>query len=362
METSKEYKLLLHQLIYKPFLSFLKLQNSNNKCILRKSLFLLLLVSNNLTFAQKELPMPIIIFDQTTTESKQLLSLANEKFKSKKFFEALKLYKKALSLNTNCSECLNGIENTTKQIEIQQKKKEEELKKKETLLTQNDSDNDGIIDNKDKCPTIYAKTSDGCPSKNSSTKIGKDTFLLAESLWQKNDKVKAIEYYKLVANQNDVRANNKMAILYKNGIFVNKNIDSAIIFYQLAAVLNDGYAMYQLGEIYKKEIPNDSLKNEWYKKAAESENTSGMVAYAKHLSDDLNEYLDAKDWLLKAVELGDSAAMNNMALLYIYGNGVIQDTCNAYEWFLKAAKKNYMSSYSNIAYMHINGFCVKTRC
>ena len=81
-------------------------------------------------------------------------------------------------------------------------------------------------------------------------------------------KKSAMWYQKAVAGGNAYAAND-LATLYSSGLGVEKNHDKAFALYQLAAAKGDGYAMYNIGLHYEREIspPNYKLAAEWYEKS-----------------------------------------------------------------------------------------------
>ena len=79
---------------------------------------------------------------------------------------------------------------------------------------------------------------------------------------------------------------------------------------------------------------------EWYLKAVEAGEACAMnqigYMYQNGLGVEL-DYAQAMEWYLKAADAGNAGAMNNIGTMYYYGQGVSQSRSIAIEWFEKAA-------------------------
>ena len=60
-------------------------------------------------------------------------------------------------------------------------------------------------------------------------------------------------------------------------------------------------------------------------------------------------------WYRKAAEQGDTEAQVSLGIMYVYGQGVIQDYVEAVRWFGKAADLGYPWAQSNLAFMYSKG-------
>jgi uncharacterized protein len=61
-----------------------------------------------------------------------------------------------------------------------------------------------------------------------------------------------------------------------------------------------------------------------------------------------------KEWIPLA-EDGDSAVQYNLALMYEYGNGVLQDYKEAIKWYTLAAEQGDAMAQNNLGVMYENG-------
>ena len=63
-----------------------------------------------------------------------------------------------------------------------------------------------------------------------------------------------------------------------------------------------------------------------------------MYYYGKGVEQD---YSKALEWLKKAADAGNSAAMYNIGYMYEYGKGVEQDYTKALEWYTRSYNSGY---------------------
>lgn len=71
------------------------------------------------------------------------------------------------------------------------------------------------------------------------------------------------------------------------------------------------------------------------------------------------DYNKAMEWYEKAVEHGNTNAMNSIGVLYASGAGVEQDSAKALEWFEKAAELKNDGAMYNLGVMYANGYGVE---
>jgi TPR repeat protein len=113
--------------------------------------------------------------------------------------------------------------------------------------------------------------------------------------------------------------------------------------------------MYNLGQFVSKDYTKAKF---WYEKAIENGDSGAMnnlgVMYnnGEGVSQD---YQNAKECYEKAAEKGNTGAMNNLGLVYKNGEGVIQDYQKAKEWFEKAAQKGDAAAMTNLGFLYYNG-------
>ncbi len=174
----------------------------------------------------------------------------------------------------------------------------------------------------------------------------------------KEDKKQVIKEYKpkkekrdfeetrKTAEQGDIRAQKKLALLYLKGKGVEKNEIEAMNWCRKAAEQGDAVAQTNLGWIYrvgKGVKKNDVEAVKWYRKAAEQGNAKAQndlgVAYIDGKGIKMNE-TEGVRWLRMAAEQGHAAAQDNLGEIYHYGVcGVEENYEEAAKWYQKAAEQ-----------------------
>ena len=59
-----------------------------------------------------------------------------------------------------------------------------------------------------------------------------------------------------------------------------------------------------------------------------------------------------------AANQDNAAAQHNLALMYHFGQGVLQDYCAAVEWYLQSAQQGNTNAQINLGQMYFNGYGV----
>ena len=67
------------------------------------------------------------------------------------------------------------------------------------------------------------------------------------------------------------------------------------------------------------------------------------------------DYVEAREWWLKAAEQGDASAQYNLGIYYHNGQGVPQDYVEARKWYLKAAEQGHADAQFNLGSLYSNG-------
>ncbi|CAM8971569.1 unnamed protein product [Rhodiola kirilowii] len=71
------------------------------------------------------------------------------------------------------------------------------------------------------------------------------------------------------------------------------------------------------------------------------------------------DYNKALSWFLKAVEKGESRAMELLGEFYARGVGVERNYTKAYEWLRQASKLQLYSAYNGLGYLYVKGYGVE---
>ena len=142
--------------------------------------------------------------------------------------------------------------------------------------------------------------------------------------YRQGNYIKALDIFYVLAKEGDPKAQFNVGLIYANGKGVNKDTYQAM---------------------------------EWYKKAAEQDNTAAQYNLAKLIG----QRPDGKDpraqkmivyWLQKAAEGGQREAMNDLGMRYLKGEGVKQNKVKAFELFKKAARLGDAAAQINVALMY----------
>lgn len=87
---------------------------------------------------------------------------------------------------------------------------------------------------------------------------------------------------------------------------------------------------------------------------ADAQNKIG-ICYKLGLADFPQSYEDSVKWYLKAADQGFAKAQSNLAFLFLYGEGVHQDSKKAVEWFSKAAEQGNAIAQFQLAWCYSEG-------
>lgn len=136
---------------------------------------------------------------------------------------------------------------------------------------------------------------------------------------------KALEYFKLAAEQGNVTALFNVGYMYEHGEGVKQSFEMALEYYQLAANKGYGHALNNLGNMY--------------------ENGQGVE----------QSYEKAFECYQAAVDKGIAEAYINIGSLYKNGQGVKQSYEKAIECFETAISKGVMDAHLNLGSMYYNG-------
>ena len=146
---------------------------------------------------------------------------------------------------------------------------------------------------------------------------------------------------------------------YDNGIEFYKQgkYKKALESFKIAANNDDNKAMLAIGIIYANGdgVRWDPIKSfDWFKKAA---NAGNKYAYVKlgNLFASQKNYKKAFPWFLKAANNGDAVAAYNLGYFYTGGLGVTMDLKEALKWYEKAAEAGNINAQLNLGFAYIGG-------
>lgn len=184
----------------------------------------------------------------------------------------------------------------------------------------------------------------------------------------KNGKTEAgLNMIRQAALNNDNEASATLGGLFYAGLFVNKNIDSAIFWLEKSASLNHVGAMGLLGDIFLKDSPHKNIRKsiEWYEKAGKQNNVDalynlGIIYSNEEVGGTVVDFVKAIAYFTKANTLGDVESFNSIGGLYATGGkNLKQDYQNAFSWYLKGAEKGNESCMYRVGVKYHKGEGVK---
>lgn len=216
------------------------------------------------------------------------------------------------------------------------------------------------------------------------------------------DYAAAIPYYEKAAQNGSAAAMNNLALLYRDGKGVDRDLVKAEELFILASHNGNTRAMHNLANAYYNGTftggtPDYEQAVKWYEVAAEKGLTDAMVSlgrmymngtgveaspgkaeallvdadllgeidaafylgygYANGLfsAEGAKDYEKAAVYYEKAMETGERNAANNLALLYLNGNGVEPDAAKALALFEQSAAGGSVTAMENLGRNYKNG-------
>jgi TPR repeat protein len=176
------------------------------------------------------------------------------------------------------------------------------------------------------------------------TGVWASEFDVAVTEYNQGNYIKALDAFYTLAKEGDSKAQFNVGLIYANGKGVNKDTYQAMEWYKKAAEQGNTAAQYNLAKLIAqrpdKEDPHARKRVKyWYEKAAEGGQKEAIndlaLLYLKGEGVEKNE-LKAFELFKKAAEMGDGAAQINVALIYAWGEGLPNDKIKAYKNLKKA--------------------------
>jgi len=162
-----------------------------------------------------------------------------------------------------------------------------------------------------------------------------DNFL--NSRQPANKKMGLIWLMKAVA-QNNAEAQAKLGELYAKGELVNQDIEKAKELIGLSIAQGNVVAMYQMGELFNQQ-KNIQQAKDWFIKAANVGYIPAEVAISKLYTQTNTSITNIQSgylWMMKAAQHGSAEAQRAVALMYKNGQGVAANESLAKIWEEKA--------------------------
>jgi TPR repeat protein len=163
------------------------------------------------------------------------------------------------------------------------------------------------------------------------------------------------------ADQGDVMAESKLALMYYKGKGVPKDYAKAASLYREAAEKGYARAQFNLGDLYFRGegVPQDYAEAVyWTRKAADQGDAKAQVGLGYMYSNGVGlpqDYAEALNCYRKAAEQGDAAGQHALGYMYFNGQGVPQNYAQAFQWIQKAADQGDAEAQSALGYMYAKG-------
>ena len=166
-----------------------------------------------------------------------------------------------------------------------------------------------------------------------------------------------IDELKLLANQGDMDAQNKLGAAYFNGKGIEKNSAEAQRWFTQSAQKGYAKSQYNLGIMYYvgQGVPqNHAEALNWFSKAAKQGLADAQynlgVMYYQGVGITQN-YPEAFKLYSQAAQKGHALAQYNLGLMYLAGNSVPKDQVKAYMWLSLAAAQKVPEAIKNRDYL-----------
>ena len=178
----------------------------------------------------------------------------------------------------------------------------------------------------------------------------------------------AVKYYEEGHNEGNLKCTQRLGIMYYNGEGVERNLDKAIEYMQIAVQKKEPHAMYVLAVAYlrtnKFGEKTTEISKELLKRAFELKSPYAAESLASLMINELKEGKEINnDELIKYIRFGVENGLENSIFQYGYiyekGIGVPQDLETAYYYYNIAAEKNSINAIVKIADWYKKGIYFK---
>ncbi|MEO6209315.1 MAG: PEGA domain-containing protein [Gemmatimonadaceae bacterium] len=163
------------------------------------------------------------------------------------------------------------------------------------------------------------------------------------------------------ANAGNQQAQRNLAVIYDQGLGVNKDPAQAAIWFRKAAQTGNRDATFQLASMYEqgRGVPKDPKQAlDWYRKAALLGDADSQVKLGRAYlnGDDVDkDEGEASAWFQRAADQGNLYALNRLGAMYIDGKGVRKDETRGVKLFQVAVAKGDAQGEFNLAAMYAKG-------
>ena len=161
-----------------------------------------------------------------------------------------------------------------------------------------------------------------------------------------------LKLYQEAAEQGSFIAQNNLGVYYRDGLGVAKDLNEAERYFKLSAEKNYAPAQYNLGLLYYNENNLDEAAK-YFRLAADNGDSRAMV-YLGFLAYNAKNYKDAAVLYRRAAEDNNPEGFNNLAALYLNGQGVDRNLNEAMKLYAKAAELGLSIAKYNLGSLYLN--------
>jgi len=160
---------------------------------------------------------------------------------------------------------------------------------------------------------------------------------------------------RLRAEKGDATAQRELALCYRRGLGVPKDIEAALGWFLKSAEQGNAAAQFSLGYIYLSfaslmpEYKKDAAK--WHLMAAEQGHADAQFWIGQSYKNGdgvIKNEAEAAKWYRKSAEQGNKIAQICLGACYVKGEGVVKDKTEALKWFDRAAAQGDPSTLYSI--------------
>jgi uncharacterized protein len=156
-----------------------------------------------------------------------------------------------------------------------------------------------------------------------------DSMKDGDAAYQRGDYASASKIYRSLAVQGNARAQNRLGMIFLQGLGVAHDDAEASKWFRLAATQGLAEAQLNLGAMYAEGL--------------------GLV----------QNYAEAGKWFRRAAEQGNAKAQFSLGLLYMSGRGVAHDDAQALKWYRRAAAQGLTQAQYTLGSMYERGQSIK---
>lgn len=199
----------------------------------------------------------------------------------------------------------------------------------------------------------------GCNDSEALYTLG---LLYLKGIFIEKNVMKAFDYFVLASELNHPKAQVEVGIIYSNGFGdIKQDFDSAILYFNLAAIQNYSYGFFYLGSIqfFEKYQQKDiNVGIHYYELAANLNNSEALLNLGllylenKIIKQDVQK---AIKYLTQAANQGQVNAQYNLGILYINGLSVVQDIGKGIHYLLLASKQRFIKARFKLGVIYFEG-------